>query len=167
MDDWDDASGGDHEAEIDDFWQEARAAVGLSDAAVPAAWSFADLPALADELLGLVLDGTKTATSSLRWYYDEGGETMPAVGDLSIVLDSTGRPRALIRTTEVDVTPFEEISVEHAFREGEGDRTLAGWRLEHTRFWQRTMPDGETLSPATPIVCETFELLHPPASTPG
>ncbi len=89
---------------------------------------------------------------------------MPAVGDLSIILDSSGRPRALIRTTEVEVTPFGQVSEQHAFREGEGDRSLDSWRVEHTRFWQRTMPEGQTLTSATPIVCEGFELLHPPGS---
>ena len=133
MDDWDDASGGEHEAEIDDFWEEARAAAGLTAEAVPPAWSFADLPALADELLGLVLDGTKTATSSLQWYYDEGGETMPAVGDLSIVLDSTGRPRALIRTTEVEIRPFEEISDRARVPRGRGGSHAGRLAASNTR----------------------------------
>ena len=166
MDDWDAAAGGsgEDEAAIGDFWDDARAASGLTEETEPPAWTFGDIPALADELLGLVLDGTKTATASLLWYYAEGGETMPAVGDLSIILDSSGRPRALIRTTEVEVTPFGQVGEQHAFREGEGDRSLDSWRVEHTRFWQRTMPEGQTLTSTTPIVCEGFELLHPPVT---
>ena len=92
-------------------WLKARVAAGLPAQAQPVVWSFGDHPALADELLGLVLDGTKTATASLLWYYEEGGETIPAVGDLSIITDGNGTPRALIRTTDWRVpaegaTPF-------------------------------------------------------------
>jgi uncharacterized protein YhfF len=162
MDDWDPV-GGDDETAIGRFWDEARVAAGLPAQAQPVVWSFGDHPALADELLGLVLDGTKTATASLLWYYEEGGETIPAVGDLSIITDGNGTPRALIRTTEVEIVPYGEVTAEHAFREGEGDRTLDTWRVEHTRFWTRTMPEGQTLSEATLIVCEGLELLYPPA----
>jgi uncharacterized protein YhfF len=161
MDDWDPAGGEDEEA-IDHFWERARAATALPEEARPAVWSFGDQPAMADELLGLVLDGTKTATASLLWYYEEGGETIPAVGDLSIITDGNGAPRALIRTTQIEIVPYDEVTAEHAFREGEGDRTLDTWRTEHTRFWTRTMPEGQTLSAATPIVCEGLELLYPP-----
>jgi uncharacterized protein YhfF len=168
MDDWGSIGGDRDDAAIAAFWEEARTAAGLIDVAVPAAWSFGDIPALADELLGLVLDGTKTATASLLWYYEEGGETMPAVGDLSIILDSGGTPRALIRTSEIEIVPFGKVTAEHAFREGEGDRTLDTWRVEHTRFWERTMPEGQTLSPETLMVCEGLELLHPsPEVAPG
>lgn len=39
------------------------------------------------ELIGLVLDGTKTATASAEWDYDADSEAVPRVGDLAIVLE--------------------------------------------------------------------------------
>ena len=48
------------------------------------------------------------------------------LGDVGlIVTDGRGIPHALIATTRVDVVPFDEVSAEHAFLEGEGDRSLA------------------------------------------
>ena len=105
-------------------------------------WAFGDNPELADELLALVLSGAKTATADLVVTYEEAGEPIPVVGDLSIVLDGAGAPRALLRTTKVDVVPFSAVTAEHARLEGEGDRTLATWRAEHERYWRRTMPAG-------------------------
>ncbi|PZR51559.1 ASCH domain-containing protein [Xylanimonas oleitrophica] len=153
------------------FWESARGRAGLGrvvavtgpawgEAMAPPAWSFGDSPELADELLGLVLEGTKTGTASLVWEYDGGQEPMPAEGDLSILLDGAGEPRALVRTTEVRVVPFDEVDEEFARSEGEGDRTLASWREGHERYWRRNMPAGREFSRDMPVVCERFELLY-------
>lgn len=154
------------------FWDVARVragrtsmggAIGESTTTMvpPQAWAFGDNPRLAESLLRLVLAGVKTATASLLWEYEDAEEPVPAKGDLSIILDGSGEPRALIRTTSVDVVPFGEVAEEHAFLEGEDDRTLATWRQEHERFWLRNLPEGRELTPGTPVVCERFEVLYP------
>lgn len=154
------------------FWEAARVragvlgpeavtGLGVTASVPPPAWSFGDNPALADLLLDLVLAGTKTATSSLAAEYDEQTEPMPKAGDLSILLDGAGTPRALIRTTSVEVVPFGGVGEDFAVAEGEGDRTLASWRAEHEEFWNRAAPDGITLGPDTEVVCERFEVLYP------
>ena len=66
-------------------------------------FSFGDSPALADELLGLVLAGKKTATCGTLSQFGPGGEPMPQVGRRDILLDGAGRPAAVIETTEVTV----------------------------------------------------------------
>ena len=157
---------------IDEFWQVARVKARLSTlggvlgetpavAVAPQVWSFGDSPRLADELLELVLAGTKTATAELVVSYEVGGEPVPVVGDLSIVLDGSGAPRALLRTTEIDVVPFSAVTAEHARLEGEDDRTLATWRTEHERYWRRNMPAGEPFDDGVLVVCERFRLLYP------
>jgi len=154
---------------IDRFWHIARARARLSTlggtlgetpptAVAPPVWSFGDTPQLADELVALVLDGTKTATTELVASYRAAGEPLPAVGDLSIVADGSGMPRALLRTTRVDVVPFDAVTAEHARLEGEGDGTLATWRAEHERHFRRTMPEGQFAADA-PVVCERFTVL--------
>ncbi len=125
----------------------------------PPAWSFGDSPELADELLALVLAGTKTGTATLAWEYEQAGEAIPTKGGLSIVLDGQGRPAALIRTRSVAVVPFDEVTAEHAHSEGEGDATLESWRRDHEAFWRRTTPEG-VFSHRAPVVCERFELLY-------
>ncbi len=155
---------------IDQFWQVARVKARLSTlggvlgetpaaTVPPPAWAFGDSPELADELLDLVLAGTKTATAELVGSYQDAGEPLPAVGDLSIVLDGTGVPRALLRTTTVDVVPFASVTAEHARLEGEGDRTLVSWREEHERYWRRNLPAGTEFSDDLAVVCERFKLL--------
>ena len=43
------------------------------------------------------------------WDYEAVGESLPEAGDLSIVLDGAGHPRALIATTDVRIVPFDEV----------------------------------------------------------
>lgn len=153
------------------FWDAARPSAGRTshggavgerseNVVPPEAWAFGDSPRLADELLGLVLAGTKTATASAVWEYEAAGEPLPRPGDLSIVLDGAGEPRALLRTTDVTTVPFEDVTAEHADAEGEDDRTLESWRTEHERYWRRTLADiGREFDPSMPVVCERFRVL--------
>jgi uncharacterized protein YhfF len=111
--------------------------------------------------LGLVLSGIKTATSSALWSYEAEDEPLPIAGDLSIVCDGHGRPRALLRITDVTVTNFEDVPERHAYAEGEGDRTLAHWRRAHEEFFRSHLPAGSELTASMPVVLESFERLVP------
>jgi len=153
------------------YWERVRHLAGIgqldvvtgrtvASAVPPPAWSFGDSPRLADELLALVLAGRKTATSSSLAEYQDGGEPLPRVGELSILLDGAGRPRAMIRTTHVDTVRFDQVSAEFAAAEGEDDRSLASWRREHERYFRRVLGD-DRFDDTMPVVCERFELLHP------
>lgn len=126
----------------------------------PPSWSFGALPDQADELLALVLAGTKTATASALWDYESEQEPLPEVGSLGIVLDSQGHPRALLATTHVDVVPFDQVSAEHAHLEGEGDRSLEHWREVHEWFFREHRSHDREFSSDMPVVCERFTVLH-------
>lgn len=156
-------------AEIDAFWTDARIRAKLNRGGVylgasvaetvpPPVWSFGDDPATADELVALVLSGTKTATASARSEYAEDGSDLPTPGDLAILLDGSGRPRALVRTTDVVVVPFADVDAEHARAEGEGDLSLAWWRVAHRRFFTQGRPE-EDFDERMPVVCERFRVL--------
>jgi uncharacterized protein YhfF len=147
------------------YWQRVRQGLGADvlggvepEDEPPAAWAFGDGPELADELLALVLAGVKTGTSSAVASY-EPGETLPRPGVLSILVDSTGRPRALIRTTDVQRTRFRDVTEDFAASEGEDDRTLASWRLGHERYFRRFL--GDRFSEDIDVLCESFEVLEP------
>lgn len=134
--------------------------------APPEAWGFGATPEQADDLLALVLSGTKTATAGSLWDYEAFDETLPQTGDLHIILDGADVPRALIETTELTVASFEAVSAEHAFLEGEGDRTLATWRTIHEQFWREHSENPRRFEPGMPVVCERFRLVYPtPAET--
>ncbi|WGP05133.1 ASCH domain-containing protein [Bacillus subtilis] len=146
---------------LDSFWGRARRQNPDLPEAMPEAWAFGATPEHADDLLALVLAGTKTGTASALWDIEADDESVPEVGELSIILDGRGRPRALIETTAIDIVPFSGVTAEHAHSEGEGDRTLAAWSEIHERFWSEHGQRG--FSPDMPVVCERFRLLFPSA----
>lgn len=133
-----------NQTEIENFWAEAQVRGGLNpirgvtgpsvdESVPPPAWAFGADPEEATRLVERVLAGEKIATTSLASEYEAEGAQLPTVGDLSIILDGTGHPRALIRTTHVDTVPFGSVGEDHAFREGE--ESLEEWRQVHREFF--------------------------------
>ncbi|WP_162802960.1 ASCH domain-containing protein [Ornithinimicrobium avium] len=84
---------------------------------------------------------------------------LPAPGSLSIVVDGQDVPRALIRTTHVELVPYGEVDEAHALREGFG--SLAQWRAEHRRFFSEHAPADHELTDGTMLVLERFVVLVP------
>lgn len=151
------------QAAVDAFWQRAREALELAPTTPrPASVGpFGDSSELADELLGYVLDGPKRATASALAGFVHDGEPVPAPGDLWVVTDGSGRPRALLRTTDVRIGPLSSVDDQFAWDEGEGDRTRATWLDDHTRYFARYLPSiGRTFDPEMATVFERFELLY-------
>lgn len=149
------------EASVAAFWAQRRTEDATLPQAPPIAWAFGATPEHADELLDLVLAGVKTGTASTVWEYEDGADPMPVVGELSIILDGAGEPRAVIRTTALEVVPFDRVGPEHAYSEGEGDRTLASWREAHERHWRAHSTSPRGFARDMPVLCERFELLWP------
>ena len=161
---------------IDSFWQVASMRAKLNPTGyytgertlallAPPAWAFGATPEQADELLALVLSGTKTATAGALWDYEAEGEELPAPGVLGIVTDGRGVPHALVVMTQVQIVPFDEVSAEHAYLEGEGDRSLATWREVHERFFTEHAVHSHGFSPEMPVVLQRFAVLYGQTST--
>ena len=142
---------------VSEFWRSFVDATGIEGPYV--AEAFGSDAEMADELGRLVRDGQKRATTSLLSSYEEDDEPLPAVGNLSIVLDGRGTPLCVIRTISVDVRPFGLVDEAFARVEGEGDRTLAYWRDAHVQFFASL---GKPVDNDTMVVLDTFELLWPP-----
>lgn len=98
----------------------------------PPAWSFGDIPE-AEKLLEMVLDGRKVAMSSSYDEYVNAGVEIPTEGELSIICNHEGRPRALLRVTEVRVTEFDQVGEDIAAAEGED--SLEKWRKDHEELF--------------------------------
>jgi uncharacterized protein YhfF len=130
--------------------------------AVPSeAWHFGDTAELADELLDLVLHGPKRATAGAVAHYEHDGEPLPLVGDLWVVTDFAGTPRALLRVTDVRIGPLSSVDDAFAWDEGEGDRTRDDWLRAHTAFFERVLPPlGIPFADDLPTVFQRFELLY-------
>ena len=96
-------------------------------------WKFCDGGIFADELAKLVLDGMKTATASTKLAYELAEEELPEVGTYSVILFDNDEAACIIRDVKVSVVPFDQVSAEHAYKEGEDDRSLEKWREVHRR----------------------------------
>jgi uncharacterized protein YhfF len=115
-------------------------------------FGFGDSPELMDEMLELVLAGTKTANC---WAASEGDKGA-AVGERWIAKDGQRRLRVVLETTELTRRRFGEVEAAFAYDEGEDDRTLADWRAAHTAYFTGR---GE-FSPDMELYCERFRLVE-------
>ena len=110
----------------------------------------------------LILRGEKTATCSMKYWYESGIEPKPVVGTLLVVTDWEGNPTSIIETTEVSECKFSEVTPEFAASEGEGDKSLEWWRKAHWDFFsveceeQGLTPSSDMLS-----VLEKFKVVYP------
>lgn len=148
------------ESKVQEFVQQAEDQTGMSFP-IKYVYAFGDSPSMKDELIELVINGDKRATASLVEEYTQDDLDVPVMGDLSVVLDGKGTPRVIVRTTEAEWVPFDDVSASFAHDEGEGDRSLSDWREGHQRYFGREADrrkiafTGESL-----ILCERFEVIY-------
>ncbi len=122
------------------------------------AWSFGEAP---DKLADLVIQKIKTATCSAYDLYLINNEPLPQEGSYSVILNSNDQAVCIIKTLKVYVTAFDQVSEEHAFKEGEGDRSLEYWRKVHENFLTNELASvNKTFDGNTKVVCEEFEVVH-------
>ena len=147
--------------EVVAFWGRAIAA-GAIEAGTPlptVVEAFGDSAELADELLALVIDGPKRATAGSVEGFAVDGDELRLVGDCWIATDGAGRPRAVIRTTDVRIGPLDSVDDAFAWDEGEDDRTRASWLREHERFFRRDLARlGIEFDPQMSTIFERFEV---------
>lgn len=123
---------------------------------------------MADELLALVLAGTKTATCMSAWSWDEEFETPLVPGMLSVILDGSKTPRCVVETISVTRLAYQDVTADFARAEGEhtpadldDDAVLKHWRAGHWAFYARTLPlIGREPSEEMPVLCERFKVIY-------
>jgi len=143
------------------FWDAVKEQTGI-EGDLQDAWGFGDVPELTDRLLALVLSGRKRASCNLLRETELEGWPGTQVGAYNVILDGDGHPRAVIRTVSVQVCTFRDVTAEHAYREGEDDRTLESFRREHIKYYTRV---GERLgfefTEDMEVEMDRFELVYP------
>jgi uncharacterized protein YhfF len=148
---------------IAQFWQTYRNTRGADIAATPTeVYHFCDNEDDANELGELVLRGEKQATTALLLSHEFENAPLPKEGDLNIITNWQGDPLCVIEITDVVVRPFFAVDSDFAYREGEGDKSLAYWRDVHRDFFTREcetmhVPFDEGL----PVVCISFRCVYP------
>lgn len=143
------------------FWKKFLKETDIENPVFGESWSFGTSP---DELANLVLQGKKTATASAKPEYEWENESLPKANHhYDMLLDGKENPVAILMTTKVYVTPFKDVTAEHAFKEGEGDLSLSYWREAHYRFWTELFDevyhktiDIENMD----VVCEEFKVVY-------
>ena len=146
---------------IDLFWSRFLEEKGYDDSKkYLEAFHFELTEDLANELLSLVLEGKKKATSSSFKAYEKEGSNLPKIGDLSIVTDWDGNPRCIIETNNITIIPFKDITYDICSREGEDD-SLESWREGHIRFFSNEGKEiGYEFTEDMLVVFEDFEVIY-------
>lgn len=140
-----------------ELWEQFVAKNGPVDCEYEA-WAFG---VDADLLAQLVVSGTKTATASAYPLYELEKEPLPQTGTYSVILDSKDNAVCVIQTTNVAVVPFNKVTEEHAYKEGEGDRSLDYWREVHETFFRECMTEaGLEFATDMKVVCEEFVVVY-------
>ena len=151
-------------AEVAAYWSKMRDEMGIV-AADYHACTFADtaLSQNVDMIGNLAVTGQKKATAHLLLDFERNGVTRRVPGDYWVVLGAALLPLCLVRVTEVEVKPFDQVGEETAIAEGEGDLSLTHWATVHRRYfvkqcalWQIEWRED------LPTVCEYFELIGQP-----
>jgi len=121
---------------------------------------------LRDQLVAAILAGEKTTTTGLVADYEHENEPLPSPGLRQVVVDSAGRPVAVIETTTVRVMRLANVSLDHALGEGEGYTSVAEWRAGHEQFWhsagmRQALGDPIfTVGDDTLVVTQEFRLIQ-------
>jgi len=127
---------------------------------------FGDTDAMADELLDLVIAGTKRATAELVAAFELDGDDLPSVGAHWVVVDGSGGERLVLRTTDIRIGPVDGVDEQFAYDEGEGDRTRDDWLVAHRRYFERLVARRDIPAPegvdALACVFERFVVVWPP-----
>ncbi len=131
-------------------------------------WGFADPGPLRDELTAAALSGRKTTTASLLADFEMEGEELPTEGQRDILVDSAGRPVAVVETISCRVCRLADVDDQHAIDEGEGYVDAAGFRVAHEGYWNSYIDQVRAhlgdptfvLTDDTPIVLERFRIVE-------
>ena len=109
----------------------------------------------------LIRKGGKKAISHSLKSLQLRKETLPKIGDFSVVTDWEGKAKCIIKTTEVKLIPFFNITDEIAQIEGEGDKSLNYWKKAHWNRYTCELAEFDCLpSESMIVVCEIFEKVH-------
>jgi uncharacterized protein YhfF len=109
---------------------------------------------LSDELLGLAIQGKKTATTS--WPVPDPLYWGP--GDYSVVLNGKGGPSAVMRTVSFVQCKFKDVAEDFALAEAEGD--YEEYRRGHIWFYGQ-LENGHEFGDESLVLCERFEIVFP------
>ncbi len=145
---------------LDDYWNRF-----LKEKNLPVSTPFGgELTFSSDEhnfaiIMALILSGRKTAQFSALPAYQIDFEPLPQKSTYYVLNNWNGEPVGVLKTTNVTVLPFEEVTWEMARKEGE-DVCIEDWRDRYREFFtEDSAITGYDFTPSMPVVFEEFELV--------
>ena len=145
---------------VPSLWRRYRETEPSAPADLPAVFRFCDNQRDADACADLVVAGRKRATASSLVELERAGLRVPEAGHYAVITDWSGRARAVIRTTSVEIRKFSDVDEAFAIAEGEGDLTLEWWSAAHRAYFERVLADsGHRVDDDLQIACERFEVV--------
>lgn len=113
--------------------------------------NFGDGIDLSHELIRLIRTGRKTAASGALEDFQSKGDPVPEAGDYVIAADSDFVPWVLLRLTDVQLMPFNQIPAEFIAAEGEAPDGEE-WEDAHETYYRRK----GYFSPDMMVICMRF-----------
>ncbi|EOL41643.1 hypothetical protein RV11_GL002834 [Enterococcus phoeniculicola] len=109
-----------------------------------------------DELAGLVEQGVKVATSSLKFFQDEGLSVPTSIGDKWAIENSLGELICLVEVTAVCYQTFSKI--DETFAIAEGDGSFDRWYSIHSVYYSHLLNKyKQELTDQTILECVYFK----------
>lgn len=118
-------------------------------------FKFGDSEKLNAEILALVCSGQKTVTCDAVAHFAQRGEPHPEPGRIDIALDWAGKPVAALRTTAVDLVPFDRMTEDRVADQGEF-RDLADWQAGYRAYLTR----AGVFAQDAMMLAERFEVIE-------
>lgn len=79
-----------------------------------------------------------------------------------MILNTKGEALCITETTKVYIISFNQVKEEHAYKEGEFDRTLTSWRKCHSEIFSMELKDiGQNFTEDMLVICEEFKVVYP------
>jgi uncharacterized protein YhfF len=144
-----------------EFWREFLATTGIQDANA----RFHDVTHADDSMASMtdavqqILSGDKTAGSALLADYEATGRVPPPRRGLSILLDGSDAPVAVLETMEAIIAPFADMDDAFARAHGPG-QSLKSWRRQcRAAFAARARALGTPFGEDSLLVCHRFRVV--------
>lgn len=149
------------QAFLDEYLSSLPESENTTDAEVIAEYYCAD-EYNANECARLVNAGFKKASCSLKAAYDLESESLPKIGQLTVVLNWAQEPVCIVKMTDVSICPFNQVTPEFAKLEGEGDGSYKWWKEAHIAFFtEYAAQEGLEFNENSELVLERFEKVYP------
>lgn len=103
-----------------------------------------------DKLVNLVLEGKKTATTSL---YDI--DDIPVISEESILLFDNDKEACITKIIDYKIMKFKDMTEDLSKLEGEGDLSLGYWKKEHIKLFKSIDP---TFNEDRKVIFEIFKV---------